>query len=195
MFGKNPRATDSRIRRARVDCFDAELNLIKRTIVLSWQRPGKTPVILGEGRWLPLPEPMGDLRGHISADSIGRRTRALFEFRFGRGNRIWSFDHGPWIAAERVALTAGVGHEQARLIRKLMWLFYRNRWPLQFAAGCGWGAEGVTSLITAALADPAQARARAELLILTGALQWPLKSGDLEEVAGDEILDNFYASP
>ena len=145
MFGKNPRATGSRIRRARVDCFDAELDLIKRTISISWQRPGKASLVLSAGNWLPLPEPMGDLRGTICADSLERQTRALFEFRFGRGNRMWSYDHGPWIAA--------------------------------------------------ALAEPVRARARAELLILTGALQWPAENGDLEDVAGDELAANFYASP
>lgn len=195
MFGKNPRATGSRIRRARVDCFDAELDLIKRTISISWQRPGKASLVLSAGNWLPLPEPMGDLRGTICADSLERQTRALFEFRFGRGNRMWSYDHGPWIAAERAALAAGVGVQQSGLIRKLMWLFYRNRWPLQFSAGCGWGAAGAAPLIAAALAEPVRARARAELLILTGALQWPAENGDLEDVAGDELADNFYASP
>lgn len=195
MFGKNPRATDSRIRRARVDCFDAELDLNRRTISISWQRPGKLPLHLEQGVWLPLPAPMGDLRGSISADAIERRTRALLEFLFGRGNRTWSYDHGPWIAAERAALAAGVGAHQADLIHKLMWLFYRNRWPLQFSAGCGWGAGGPAPLIAAALADPARARARAELLILTGALRWPMRDGDLEEIAGDALVDNFYASP
>lgn len=195
MFGKNPRASNARLRRASVECFDAELDLLRRTIAISWRRPGKAPILLNAGSWLPLPEPMGDLRGSISADSIERRTRMIFEFHFGRGNRIWSYDHGPWIAAERAALAAGVVVPQARLIRKLMWLFYRNRWPLQFSAGCGWGAEGAAPLISAALTNPAMARARAELLILTGALQWPAESGDLDDITGDELVDNFYASP
>lgn len=153
------------------------------------------PTLLEGGCWRPLPAPMGDLRGSISADSIERRVRAHFEFRFGRGNRTWSYDQGPWIAAERAAQAAGVGPHRASLIRKLMWLFYRNRWPLQFAAGCGWGAQGPEPLIVAALADPVRARARAELLILTGGLQRPAHDGDLEEIGGDALLDNFYASP
>lgn len=195
MFGKNPRAADSRLRRACVDCFEAELDLVKRTITIFWQRPGKAPLLLEEGCWDPLPEPMGDLRGNVSAPAIVRKTRALLEFRFGRGNRTWSYDHGPWIAAERRAHAAGVGAHQAELIRKQMWLFYRNRWPLQFATGCGWGPEGAGPLILAALADPARARARGELLILTGALQWPAQDGGLDEVAGDALADNFYSIP
>lgn len=195
MLGRNPRATDSRIRRASVDCFAAELDLITRTISISWHRPGKVPLLLEEGTWLPLPAPMGDLRGSISADSVERRIRALLEFRFGRGNRTWSYDHGPWIAAERAARVVGVDAHDAGLIRKLMWLFYRNRWPVQFAAGCGWGVEGSAPLIAGALAEPIRMRARSELLILTGGLQWPAHDGDLDEVAGDALIDNFYASP
>lgn len=187
--------SDSRIRRASVECFDAELDLRRRTIAISWQRPGEAPMLLEEGSWSPLPEPMGDLRGNISLASIERRTRMMFEFLLGRGNRDWSYERGPWIAAEQAALAAGVDVEQAELIRKLHWLFYRNRWPLQFAAGCGWGAEGCAPLIAAALADPARARARAVLLILTGALQWQIADGDLDEVAGDALIDNFYACP
>jgi hypothetical protein len=195
MLGKNPRTSDARIRRACVDNIYAELDLSRRTVSLSWQRPGKTPMLLEEGSWSPLPEPMGDLRGSVVVASLERRTRVLLEYRLGRGNRGWSYDHGPWIAAEVTAVEAGVGAYQAELIRKLLWLFYRNRWPLQFSAGCGWGPEGYAPLIAAALVDPARSRARAELLILTGALQWQVADGDLDDVAGDAILDNFYASP
>jgi hypothetical protein len=195
MLGKNPRATNSRIRRARVDCLAAELDLVTRSISISRDRPGKAPLLLEEGNWNPLPEPMGDLRGSISVASIHRRTRAMFEYRLGRGDRTWSYDHGPWITAEKAATAAGVDIPQAELIRKLLWLFYRNRWPLQFSAGCGWGSDGYGPLIVAALADPARARARAELLILTGGLQWPAGDGSLHEVAGDALADDFYASP
>lgn len=27
------------------------------------------------------------------------------------------------------------------------------------------------------------------------ALQWPVENGDLDDVTGDELVDNFYASP
>lgn len=193
MLGKNPRT--SRTRRARVDCFDAELDLSRRTVAISWRRPGKETTLLEEVVWSPLPEPLGDLRGSISAGVTHRRTRAMFEHRLGRGNRGWSYDHGPWIAAESTAVAAGVDGEQAELIRKLLWLFYRKRWPVQFAAGCGWGVDGYAPLIAAALADPLRARARSELLISTGALQWKMADGDLEVSAGEPSIDDFYAAP
>lgn len=186
---------DSRIRRARVEVFGAELDLGTRAVTISWYRPGKTPLVIGEGTWVPLPEPMGDLRGRLVVDGVDRRTCAMFESQLARGNQAWSYDDGPWIGAERAAQGVGVADYEAELLRKVLWLFYRNRWPMQFADGCGWGTDGYAPLIAAALADPARARARWELLVLTGGLQWHTAEGDLDRVAGEPHGADFYASP
>jgi hypothetical protein len=203
MFGKISNARPSRIRRARVDCFEAELDLAARVVSISWRRDGKAPMLLGdkapmllgEGVWTPLPPPMGDLRGKIMIDHVEPRTRALFEYQFGRGNRAWSYDDGPWITAQQTARAAGVADADTELLRKVLWLFYRNRWPLQFAVGCGWGADGYGPMIKDALARPGHMRARWELLILTGALQFPRADGNLDDVDGELLRDDFYASP
>lgn len=195
MSALNSRAADLRIRRARVDDFGAELDLHSRTISLTWQRAGKAPVVVGAGAWRPLPEPLGDLRGWIVTDCMERRLCTMLEYGLGRGDVTWSYEHGPWVTAERDARQAGVGEPEAAALRNVMWLFYRNRWPLRFAEGCGWGVQGHAPLIASALADPARARARWELLILTGALQWRACDGDLDALAGDAIIDDFYASP
>ncbi|MBZ5707804.1 hypothetical protein [Nannocystis pusilla] len=194
MLGISTRV-ESRIRRARVEVFGAELDLCTRAVTVYWHRHGKAPLAIGEGTWLPLPEPMGDLRGRLIVDGIDRRTCAALESQLARGNQAWSYDAGPWIGAERAARAAGVDAYNAVMLRKVLWLFYRNRWPLQFADGCGWGSDGYAPLIASALADPARARARWELLILTGALQWPMTQGDLDRVAGEPHGEDFYAAP
>lgn len=194
MPGQSSRV-DSRIRRARIDTIGAELDLQTRAVKIWWYRPGKTPFLIGEGTWKPLPAPMGDLRGRIVVDGVDRRTCALLEQRLARGNRAWSYEDGPWIDAEVAARAAGVETDDATTVRNMLWLFYRNRWPLQFAEGCGWGDGGVAPLIAAVLKDPARARARWELLILTGALQWPVAEGDLERIVGDVPSEEFYAAP
>jgi len=186
---------DSRIRRARVDVFGVELDLATRAATIYWHRAGKTPLVLGEGTWVPLPEPMGDLRGRLVVDGVDRRTCAMLESQLARGNEAWSYDAGPWIGAEQAAQDAGVGVYEAGMLRKVLWLFYRNRWPLQFADGCGWGGDGYAPLIAAALADPVKARARWELLVLTGALQWRPAEGDLDRIAGEPYGAEFYAAP
>lgn len=194
MFGEVSRV-DSRIRRARVEVFGAELDLRTRAATVFWHRSGKKPLVIGEGTWVPLPEPMGDLRGRLAVEGVERRTCALLERRLARGNRDWTYESGPWIGAEVTARAAGVEALAADALRKVLWLFYRNRWPLQFADGCGWGSSGYGPLIAAALADPAHMRARWELLILTGALQRPASEGDLERTAGDSHSEEFYAAP
>jgi len=50
-------------------------------------------------------------------------------------------------------------------------------------------------MIAAALAEPQRLRARWDLLILTGGLRWRTQDGDLEDGAGEPILDDFHASP
>ncbi|PCC70689.1 hypothetical protein SAMN02745121_05426 [Nannocystis exedens] len=186
---------DSRIRHARVDVYGAELDLRTRAATIFWHRSGQTPLVVGEGTWVPLPEPMGDLRGRLVVEGLHRRTCALLEHQLARGNRDWTYEKGPWIGAEASARAAGVEAQAADALRKVLWLFYRNCWPLQFADGCGWGSRGYGPLIAAALADPIHMRARWELLILTGALQWPASEGDLERIAGDSHGDEFYAAP
>ncbi|WAS93670.1 hypothetical protein [Nannocystis punicea] len=186
---------DPRIRRARVEVFGAELDLLTRAVTISWHRPSKPPLVVGEGTWIPLPEPMGDLRGRLAVEGVHRRTCALLEYQLARGNRNWTYESGPWILAEAAARDAGLDGLAAGALRKVLWLFYRNCWPLQFADGCGWGSGGYAPLIAAALADPAHMRARWELLILTGALRRPAAEGDLERVAGDPLGEEFYAAP
>ncbi|WP_434421516.1 hypothetical protein [Nannocystis pusilla] len=144
---------DSRIRRARVNVFGAELDLRTRAATIFWHRSGKKPLVIGEGEWVPLPEPMGDLRGKLAVDGVHRRTCALLEHRLARGNRDWTYESGPWISAEATARAAGVDAPAADALRKVSWLFYCERWPLQFADGCGWGSGGYGPLIAAALTE------------------------------------------
>ncbi|MCY1067436.1 hypothetical protein OV090_22000 [Nannocystis sp. RBIL2] len=186
---------DSRIRRARVDVYGAELDLCTRAATIFWHRFGQVPLVVGEGAWVPLPEPMGDLRGRLVVEGVDRRTCALLEHRLARGNRDWTYERGPWVGAEATARAAGVDAGAAGVLRKVLWLFYCERWPLQFADGCGWGSGGYGPLIAAALADPAHMRARWELLILTGALQWPACEGGLERIASHSHGEEFYAAP
>lgn len=182
------------VRRSSVDDFIAELDLSTRVIKLWWQRGNSARVSVAGGTWAPLPDPLGDRRGRIVGHSMHPRTRARFEYRLARGERSWSYAHGPWMAAEQAALLAGVDQADAESLRKVMWLFYRNRWPIEFADGCGWGAHGHAPLIAAALAEPLRLRARWDLLILTGGLRWRTEDGD-HDVTGEPILDDFYATP
>src|SRR5688572_14457421 len=88
---------NSLLRRSSVDDFTAELDLSTRTIKVWWQRGGASPVSVGGGTWVPLPKPLGDLRGRITGHCMHHRTRALFEYRLARGDRTWSYTHGPWV--------------------------------------------------------------------------------------------------
>lgn len=184
-----------RIRRSVVDEFTAELDLESRAIQVWWQREAGKRVRVGVGTWEPLPRPLGDLRGRIIGHGMDRRTRALFEYRLARGDRSWSYTHGPWVTARQMAMLAGVEDTDAESLRKVMWLFYRNRWPLEFSEGCGWGEDSYAAMISAVLSEPQRMRARWDMLILTGGLRWPVEDGDLQDVAGEPILDDFYATP
>jgi hypothetical protein len=195
MLEKIAESTDGHVRRSRVDEFTAELDLSTRAIKVSWQRGVAPAVSVGSGTWQPLPRPLGDLRGRIVAHCMQRRTRALFEYRLARGDHSWSYTHGPWVTARQAAMHAGVGEVDAESLRKVMWLFYRNRWGLDLSEGCGWGPDSYAPMIAAVLADPRRLRARWELLIMTGGLRWPVADGDLHDVTGEPILDDFYATP
>ncbi len=186
---------NARVRRSRVDEYTAVLDLLTREIRVEWQRGSAAAVNVASGTWEPLPAPLGDLRGRIVGDSIHKRTRARFEHGLARGDQTWSYTNGPWVTARQQALDAGVAESDADNLCKVMWLFYRNRWPLEFAAGCGWGVDGVAPLIAAVLADPRRMRARWDLLTLTGGLRWRTEEGDLDDVNGEPILDDFYAAP
>lgn len=188
-------AAAPRVRRSRVDEFTAELDLSTRVVQLTWQPATGDAVSVGEGTWEPLPEPLGDLRGRLVGPAMHRRTRALFEYGLARGDSTWTYTHGPWVAARDAALLAGVGDRDAESLGKVMWLFYRDRWPLELSDGCGWGADGYAGMIAAVLADPRRLRARWDLLLLTGGLRWRTQDGDLEDITGEPILDDFYASP
>lgn len=186
---------EPRIRRAVAVEWNAELDLDAQ-IVTVFRKQGGRAVVLGRGRWVPLPPPLDGLRGYVVSDELDDDTRELVEHFLGRGTRTWSFDHGPWADAERQAIAAGVGEYEAGLLRKLMWTFYADRWPLKFTAGCGFGAEGVAPLIAAALAEPLRMRARWELLLLTGGLQWVPEEGSLDhESTDDDPWHDFYDEP
>jgi len=59
MLGKNPRTSDSRVRRACVDNFYAELDLSRRAVSISVRRPGKIPTLLEMGNWSNTGHPTG----------------------------------------------------------------------------------------------------------------------------------------
>lgn len=185
----------AQIRRTRVGHYAADLDLTTGVVSVFHHERGRSTGLVGRGRWIALPEPLGDLRGRIVLDGLDARTCAMLECSFGRGNPAWSYDEGPWVAAEHSALAAGIGDYEAEMLRKVMWMFYRQRWPLKFAATCGWGERGPDEPIAAALADPERACARWELLILTGGLQWPVAEGCLDEVEDFRGIDDFYELP
>ena len=191
--GERPR---SRIRRLDAVGWGAELDLDAQIVTVFETEGGRAADEIGRGRWVSLPPPLDCFRGRVVSDEIDDDTCGTLERLLSRGTRAWSFGHGPWADAEREAIAAGVGEYEARLLRKLMWSFYRGRWPLKFTGGCGFGPEGVAPLIAAALADPQRMRARWEVLLRTGGLRWPPADGDLEEVRDDgDPWDDFYTEP
>lgn len=184
-----------RIRRAVTVEWHAELDLDAQMVTVFRKKDGRL-VEIGRGRWVPLPPPLYNLRGRVVSDELDDDIRELLEHFLGRGMRTWSFDHGPWADAELRAIAAGVGEYEASLLHKLMWAFYADRWPLKFTEGCGFGAEGVAPLIAAALADPPRMRARWELLLLTGGLQWVPAEGSLDlESTDEDPWHDFYDEP
>ena len=180
--GERPR---SRIRRLDAVGWGAELDLDTQVVTVFETEGGRAADEIGRGRWVPLPPPLDRFRGRVVSDEIDDDTCGTLEHLLSRGTRAWSFGHGPWADAEREAIAAGVGEYEARLLHKLMWSFYRGRWPLKF-----------TPLIAAALADPQRMRARWEVLLRTGGLRWPPDDGDLEVVRDDgDPWDDFYTEP
>lgn len=190
-----PEHLTRRIRHGYAFGYVAELDVDTLDVALFFEESRTTGrELLGHGRFELLPPPLGSLRGRLITDVLEGKLLAELEATLGRGNPAWSFDQGPWVEAERAALSAGVGAYEAELLRKVMWLYYAHRWPLKFTEGCGFGPEGPAPLVAAALAEPQRMRARWELLILTGALLWPPADGDLDDMGGGEA-DDFYAEP
>lgn len=192
MSSEITKSTNAHVRRTRVHEFTAELDLRTRVVRVLWQRGTAAAVNIGSGTWEPLPAPLGDLRGRIAGEGMHRRTRALFEYGFGRGDPSWSYADGPWVAARGDALDAGLAAVDADSLAKVMWLFYRDRWPLELADGCGWGPGGHAPLIAVALAEPGRMRARWDLLILTGGLRWRTEDGSLDDMTGEPLPADFY---
>ena len=185
-----------RIRRASAPELVAELDLDTQVVTVFATKSGHVMDEIGRGRWVALPPPLERCRGRVVDDNLDDDIRDFVERWMSRGTRAWSFEHGPWADAERQAIAAGVGEYEAWLLHRLMWSFYVERWSIKFTTGCGFGAEGVAPLISAALAEPQRMRARWELLLLTGGLCWEPEVGDLDATSADaDPWDNFYDQP
>jgi hypothetical protein len=184
----------ARIRRAVMSTFTAELDLDARSVTVWSTQNGEVTGVIGQGQWVPLSPPLSDLRGQVLSDTLNRESCAWLEHRFARGSRTWSMEQGPWTVAERAARAAGVDVYDSGLLRLVMWSFYRGRWPLKFAVGCGFGPEGHALLIADALRQPERMRARWELLLQTGGLRQPSASpvDDSDDV---DNPDEFYSEP
>jgi hypothetical protein len=196
MPGEHEPGGRPRIRRIDAARWCAELDLDALVVTVFETKDDHVVGVIGRGRWGPLPPPLDRFRGRVVSDELDDHTCDMLERALCRGTKTWTFGHGPWADAEREAIAAGIGEYDARLLRKLMWSFYRGRWPLKFTSGCGFGPEGVAPLIAAALADPQRLRARWEVLLRTGGLCWPPAEGDLEEVRDDgDPWDDFYTEP
>jgi len=121
------RAQGPRIRRLGAVGWGAELDLDVQVVMVFKTEDGWAADEIGCGRWVPLPPPLDRFRGRVVSEEIDDDTCDTLERLLSRGTRAWSFGHGPWADAEREAIAAGVGEYDARLLRKLMWSFYRGR--------------------------------------------------------------------